>query len=111
MKNKFGTIYIKIKKVAEDSGLFTIKIMVEHAMESGLRHNASGKLIPRNSVVSCQCLFQGQEVFFAKLTPSVSRNPFFHFFFAPKESGFLTCIFLDEFGNLKKNTEYLLIDR
>ena len=75
-----------------------VKTLVSHVMETGLRHDADGKLIPRMIVNTFTCELNGRFVFGCDLESAVSANPYFEFKFRPEESGTLTFTWIDDEG-------------
>ena len=107
--NKFGKIYIKKIPLEEKLEGFLIKVMVEHPMESGYRHDKNGKIIPRNIIEKLRCYFNGDIIFNVDLSPAVSRNPMFQFSLMSKKRGILNCLFVDQYGN-KKSKSLVFVD-
>ncbi|OSM02094.1 thiosulfate oxidation carrier complex protein SoxZ [Magnetofaba australis] len=67
------------KPVAKDS-IVTIKTMIKHPMESGLRKDsATGDLIPAHHIVLFEAEYLGKKILSADWTGGVSKNPFFSF--------------------------------
>ncbi len=99
--NKFGKMYVKTVPIKANGDAFSIRLMVEHPMESGYRHDRRGKIIPRNIIKNLRCDFNGETIFAVELSSAVSRNPMFQFLLRPGGKGVLTCLFIDEFGNEK----------
>ena len=82
-----------------------VKTLVSHVMETGLRHDADGKLIPRMIVNTFTCELNGKFVFGCDLESAVSANPYFEFKFKPEESGTLTFTWIDDEGVRVEATE------
>ncbi|MBF0623642.1 MAG: thiosulfate oxidation carrier complex protein SoxZ [Magnetococcales bacterium] len=60
--------------------MVTIKTMVKHPMESGLRKDKdTGQTIPAYFIQKVEATYLGQPVMKAEWTGAVSRNPFFSF--------------------------------
>jgi sulfur-oxidizing protein SoxZ len=75
-----------------------VKTLVSHIMETGLRHDEAGKLIPRMIINSFACTLNGKFVFGCEPESAVSANPFFQFRFRPEESGTLAFVWIDDEG-------------
>jgi sulfur-oxidizing protein SoxZ len=78
-------------------------------METGLRKDASGKLIPRMIVNTFNCEFNGKFVFGCNLESAVSANPYFEFKFKPMESGTLKFTWIDDDGLRIEATETITV--
>lgn len=77
----------------------TVKVMVMHAMETGMRKRASGEMIPRRIVDKLDCTFAGAAILSWRLDTAVSPNPYLEFRFRPHQSGDLTMIWSEEGGD------------
>lgn len=65
----------------------TVKAMIMHPMETGLRKNALSEIIPRNIVETFECTLAGERLMSWELHPSVSQNPYLEFKFIARKSG------------------------
>lgn len=72
--------------VAKDA-VFQIRTLISHPMETGLRHDETGRLIPRQIINKVTCLFNGAPVFSADLREAVAANPYLSFNMRASESG------------------------
>lgn len=70
---------IKLPESAKAGDIIEIKTLVAHVMETGLRKDASGRLVPRDIINTFTATYAGQPVFKATLHPATSANPFIHF--------------------------------
>lgn len=77
----------------------TVKAMVMHPMETGMRKRASGELIPRRIVDKFDCTLDGAPVLSWRLDTAVSPNPYLEFRFRALESGELKMVWTDEGGD------------
>jgi sulfur-oxidizing protein SoxZ len=75
-----------------------VKALIEHAMESGLRRDASGAPVPRKILNRFVCTVAGRLVFAADLEPAVSANPYLQFKFRALESGPVVLTWTDDDG-------------
>jgi len=63
-----------------DGGSATVKAIVFHKMETGLRKDkATGKKIPPHFIEELACLHNGKTVLTCLWGPGVSKNPFLSF--------------------------------
>lgn len=56
-----------------------VRVLMAHEMETGLRKDASGKLIPAWYIQHVMAELNGKSVLTAQWGPSVSKNPFLQF--------------------------------
>jgi sulfur-oxidizing protein SoxZ len=86
-----------------------VKTLVSHVMETGFRHDADGKLIPRMIINTFTCELNGKVVFGCDLESAVSANPYFEFKFKPEESGTLKFAWIDDQGVRVEATETIKV--
>lgn len=110
MNSRLGKVRLRVAKVAKRGETIEIRVMVEHPMESGFRHDNMGKLIPRHIATDFHCRYNGREVFRATLYPAVSTNPYFVFYLVATETGELVFSFSDDRGGTVTETAQLTVD-
>ena len=66
---------VKVPSTASKDEVITIKTLISHIMESGLRKDKEGKIIPRMIINKFTAKFNGTKVFEADILPAVSANP------------------------------------
>ena len=57
----------------------TVRVLMSHEMETGLRKDAAGKAIPAWYIQEVRAQLNGKPVLTAEWGPSVSKNPFLQF--------------------------------
>jgi sulfur-oxidizing protein SoxZ len=57
----------------------TVRVLMSHEMETGLRKDAAGKPIPAWFIQDVTAQLNGKPVLTAQWGPSVSKNPFLQF--------------------------------
>ena len=68
-------------------GVATIKCLVSHPMETGMRKDKKGNLIPAKFIQNLSCEHAGNVVLDAELNGSVSTNPYIKFKFSGASKG------------------------
>ena len=68
-------------------GVATIKCLVSHPMETGMRKDKKGKFIPAKFIQNLSCEHAGDVVLDAELNGSVSTNPYIKFKFSGANKG------------------------
>ena len=72
---------IKIRAKAKD-GVTTVKSLISHPMDSGLRKNSkTGEIIPANHVTEVMAEHNGNTVMSANWGGGISKNPYLSFKF------------------------------
>ncbi|MFA7400477.1 MAG: thiosulfate oxidation carrier complex protein SoxZ [Sideroxydans sp.] len=77
---------MKIRATAKD-GVTEVKILMQHDMETGLRKEADGTLIPAWFITEVKAQYQGRTVLEAQFGQSVSKNPYLLFRFKGGAAG------------------------
>lgn len=57
----------------------TVRVLMSHEMETGLRKDGAGKVIPAWFIQEVAAQLNGKTVMTAQWGPAVSKNPFFQF--------------------------------
>lgn len=71
---------MKIRAWSEKDNSATVKAIVFHPMETGLRKDkATGKMIPAHYITELKCDLNGKLVLTCLWGPTVSKNPFISF--------------------------------
>ena len=87
-----------------------IKVMIQHAMESGYRRGALGERIPRDIIKFFRCSQEGETIFEAEFHPGVAANPLLTFHMRAERSGTLDFQWTDQNGRRwTKHAELLVI--
>src|SRR6266566_3838398 len=97
------------KKEVRKGETVEVKTLVSHIMETGLRHDADGKPIPRMIINRFTCELNGKFVFGCDPESAVSANPYFQFKFKPMESGVLKFTWIDDEGVRTEATETVTV--
>jgi sulfur-oxidizing protein SoxZ len=80
--------------------VFIVKTIISHPMETGLRKDEHGNIIPRKIINKFTCTYGGVLVFIVDLHEAVSANPFFEFELVATESGKLQFVWEEDGGAL-----------
>lgn len=70
---------VNVPKTARRGEVVEIRTLISHVMETGYRPGADGRLLPRDIVRTFSCIYAGEEVFRAELSPAMAANPFLVF--------------------------------
>jgi len=87
---------IQIPPEARRGEVVEVRILIQHPMETGFRHEADGRRVPRNAIHSFVCRYNGAEVFRATLSAGIAANPMLRFFLRAGETGDLDFWWLDD---------------
>lgn len=75
-----------------------VRLLVQHAMETGFRREADGRAVPMNVINSLVCRLGEVEVLRAEFGSGVSANPYLAFWIVPPASGELVVEWVDDAG-------------
>lgn len=96
---------VKVPRKAEKGEVFEIKTLISHEMESGLRKDKQGNLIPRKIINKFVCTYNGTEVFSVDLHPAISANPYMQFYVKATESGEIEFAWHEDGGEVYTETK------
>ncbi len=91
---------VKVPKTASAGDVITIKTLISHKMETGLRKDKDGNPIPRSIINRFTCDFNGENVIEVLMEPSVSTNPFLQFDAKVPEAGEFKFTWYDDDGDI-----------
>lgn len=100
---------LKVPATAARDAVVEIKVQIPHAMETGLRRNEDGALIPRRIINRFVCRLDGQEVFSTELSAAVAANPFLSFHLRARSSGLLEFLWFDDDGTVHREEARLTV--
>ena len=100
---------IRLPKRAKKGEIIQIRALFSHPMESGLRRDAGGKLVPRKIVNRFACTFNGKPVFGCDLEPGIAANPYLQFSARVQESGTFRFAWTDDDGTVVTAEEKISI--
>ena len=66
-------------RAAETGGIADVRVLMSHPMETGMRRDAAGVVIPRHYITDVTARVGDRVVMTAQWSPGVSANPFLHF--------------------------------
>ena len=90
---------IKVPKSAAKGEVIEIKTLISHKMETGLRKDKKGEIIPRKIINKFTCSLNGKTVFSADWQPAIAANPYMAFHLRATESGKLDFTWVDDDGS------------
>ena len=90
---------IKLPKQAKKGEVVEIKTLLAHPMQSGLRKDEAGALVPRKIINRFTCEFNGTLAFACDLEPAIAANPYFQFTVRVEEGGTFRFTWIDDDGS------------
>lgn len=89
---------VMVPGTAAKGEVIPVKTIIQHKMETGLRTDGEGEVIPRKIINKFICRYGGVVVFSVDLHEAVSANPFFEFSLLATESGRMEFIWKEDGG-------------
>ena len=100
---------IQIHREARRGEVIEIRILIQHPMETGYRHDDVGHLIKRNVINVLSCRYNGVEVFRADLSSGISANPYVQFYTVAEASGDLAFTWIDDEGQQGSERQSIVV--
>lgn len=86
---------ISVPETAIRGDVFAVRGIISHPMETGMRYSATHEMIRQRIVSRFACLYNGQEIFRARLYPAIATNPYFVIHARARESGTIELTWYD----------------
>jgi sulfur-oxidizing protein SoxZ len=93
---------VQMPREAKRGEVIEIRIVIQHAMETGFRRDDVGGLIKRNVINAFSCRYNGVEVFRADLSSGISANPYLQFYTVAEASGEFEFYWIDDAGTQER---------
>ena len=89
---------VQVPSAAAKGEVFPVKTLISHQMETGLRYDDQGNVIPRKIINKFTCRYKDVMVFSVDFHEAVAANPFVEFYLRATESGRLEFIWEEDGG-------------
>ncbi len=100
---------VQVPETATKGDIFQVKALISHQMETGLRRDSEGKIIPRKIINKFTCRYNDVEVFVVDMHEAVAANPYFEFYLRATESGRLQFIWQEDGGAVYSLASHLSV--
>ena len=90
---------VQVPSVAATGEVFQVKALISHQMETGLRRDPKGDVIPRKIINKFACRYNDIVVFGVDLREAMAANPYIEFYLRATESGRLEFIWEEDGGH------------
>ena len=91
---------VQVPSAATKGEIFQVKALISHQMETGLRKDHEGNVIPRMIINKFVCRYNGVDVFIVDLHEAIAANPYFEFYLRATESGRLEFVWEEDGGRV-----------
>jgi len=96
---------VRVDSAAEAGDIVEVKTLISHPMESGLRRDGDGELIPRHIINRFTAEYNGEMVLDVEMHGAISTNPYFEFDATVPEPGSFTFTWYDDDGDVYTATD------
>jgi sulfur-oxidizing protein SoxZ len=90
--------------------VFPVRTLISHSMETGLRHDSQGNVIPRKIINSFTCRYNTEVVFSVDLHEAMAANPYIEFYLRATESGRLEFTWGEDGGSYYGLDHHITVD-
>lgn len=91
-----GSMRVRAK---EKDGIVTVKALITHPMETGLRKDSDGNVIPAHFIQEVTATVGGEVVFTANWGTGVAKNPYLSFKYKGAKGDLLTLAWTGNMGD------------
>jgi sulfur-oxidizing protein SoxZ len=91
---------VKVPRNARKGEVVLVRTLLRHRMETGLRTDDDGNLIPRHIINEFVCRYDDAVVFSMELHPAVSSSPYIEFYVLARRSGTLEFFWYEDGGKV-----------
>lgn len=89
-----------VPKLLQRGEEFTVRLLIQHPMETGFRRDETGKMLPANVIEEIALRFDGELVFRGRTLNALSANPSLAVLIIAQKSGTLSANWRDQLGNV-----------
>lgn len=89
---------INVPNAAARGEIFLVRSLITHPMETGLRKDEQGEIVPRKIINSFTCRYNGEVVFKTELHEAIAANPYIEFHVRARDSGTLEYVWEEDGG-------------
>jgi sulfur-oxidizing protein SoxZ len=100
---------VQVPSTAANGEIFQVKALISHRMETGLRRDDQGDVIPRNIINRFSCRYNDVVVFGVDLHEAVAANPYLEFYLRATKSGRLEFVWEEDGGHIYALTHQLTV--
>ncbi len=100
---------VKAPKEAKRGEIVEIMTLISHPMDTGLRKDQDGILIPRKIINEFICIYNGDIVFKTNMHEAISANPLIQINFIANKSGTVELIWHEDGGQVYSTTRKIRV--
>jgi sulfur-oxidizing protein SoxZ len=100
---------VKTPKSAAAGEVVTIKTLISHPMESGVRKDSAGNIIPRSIINRFTCELNGTMIIDVTMEPAISTNPYIEFDAKVDAAGDFVFTWYDDDGSVYEDKKPIAV--
>jgi sulfur-oxidizing protein SoxZ len=100
---------VQVPSAAAKGEVLLIKTLINHQMETGLRHDEQGNVIPRKIIKKFICRYNAVVVFSVDLHEAIAANPYIEFYLRATETGQLEFAWEEDGGGVYVLAHHLTV--
>jgi sulfur-oxidizing protein SoxZ len=100
---------VVVPSAAAKGEIFQVKTIISHQMETGLRRDDQGEVIPRKIINRFVCRYGGAVAFSVDLHEAIAANPYLEFYLCATESGQLEFVWEEDGGSVYSLSHDLVV--
>ena len=100
---------VRVPRDASAGDSVSVRTLISHPMESGMRRGSDGNLVPRQIINRFTCAFNGTMVVDVEIHPGVATNPHFQFDAKVDQSGSFEFTWYDDDGSVYTETAEIAV--
>jgi len=89
---------IELPKTAKRGEVISLRIAIQHPMETGFRFDVNGRAVPKNVINTLIVRYNNAEIFRAEMGSGVAANPLLQFYTVAETSGEFVFEWVDDSG-------------
>jgi sulfur-oxidizing protein SoxZ len=101
---------IRLPEMVTKGETILVRALITHQMETGLRRDGDGNVIPRKIINLFLCRYNERVVFSAVLHEAVSANPYMEFHIVARDSGTLDFFWYEDGGAVYTASHDLVVN-
>jgi len=89
---------VQLPQTARRGEVISVRIAIQHVMETGFRFDVNGRAIPKNVINTLTVRYNDAEIFRAEMGSGVAANPLLQFYTVAEASGDFVFEWVDDAG-------------
>ncbi len=100
---------VQVPSAAVKGEIFQVRTLITHQMETGLRRDDQGNVIPRKIINKFICRYGDRVVFSVDLHEAIAANPYIEFYLRATDSGRLEFVWEEDGGGVYSLAHHLTV--